>query len=62
MIKTWAVVENAGYEGETTRHVDRSYREALAWSKEHYSEEEREELHVDIAHWDHDQECWSYDY
>lgn len=59
---TWAVIENAGYDGENTRHVDRSYAEANRWADEHYTRQERADLNVDIAHWDHEQDCWSYDH
>ena len=57
-----AVIENAGYQGECVRKEFASWREAEAWTRRHYSEAERDSLHVDIAHWDAVGEFWSYDH
>jgi len=59
----WAVIENAGYEGEWVAQTDfATEREAWKWAHERYQYDEMQEMHVDVAHWDDDQECWSYDY
>ena len=58
----WAVIENAGYEGECVRRGDfKSAMEAERYAQSKYDEDEREDLHVDIAFWDADG-FWSYDY
>jgi hypothetical protein len=57
----WAVIEEAGYVGESViRDNFDSWSEANAFTLKRYDADEREELHVDIAYWDGD--GWSYDY
>ena len=58
-----AVIENAGYVGENLRKSGfTNWRDAEAYINAHYDEDEREMLHVDIAHWDEDGGFWSYDH
>lgn len=45
----YAVVENAGYVGETDRRSFKSYRQAVDWLNAEYDADERDELHVAIA-------------
>lgn len=45
----WAVVENAGYDGEAIRKTFDGYTAACTWLGRHYLTEEREELHVAVA-------------
>lgn len=57
-----AVIENAGYEGESIRGEFTSWRDAQAFIDSHYEDDEFESLHVDIAHWDVEGSFWSYDH
>jgi hypothetical protein len=59
----WAIIENAGYEGE--RNIGGEFgssKEAWAYVSKMYDPDEQESLHVDVAHWDEDGEFWSYDH
>lgn len=58
----WAVIENAGYEGERVARTFATEGAALDFFADHYSDEEADELHVDVAHWDEDGAFWSYDH
>lgn len=57
-----AVIENAGYIGENLRKEFSNWHDAESYILKHYRSDEREELHVDIAHWDSDGGFWSYDH
>lgn len=59
----WAVIEMAGMaHGERVVHECASWSAADSWTVKHYPQDERERLHVDIAHWDEEGEFWSYDH
>lgn len=59
----WAVIENAGYEGECTIASNFTHwLDAQDYVRSHYAKDEQGSLHVDIAFWDDEQECWSYDH
>ena len=59
----WAVIENAGYEGECVIASNFTHwLDAYDYVCSHYDEDERESLHVDVAHWDEEGEFWSYDH
>lgn len=60
MRSEWAVIENAGYVGENVRGRFESWHAAERFVQDKYDEDERQDLHVDIAYWDGD--GWSYDY
>lgn len=65
MTKTmiWAVIENAGHNGEQVVADNFSHwMDAYAYIQKQYDEDEIETLHIDVAHWDSEQECWSYDH
>lgn len=47
--KEWTVVENAGYVGEVRLEGFNSYKEAKQYISDYYTQEEIEELHVEIA-------------
>lgn len=46
---TYVVVENAGYEGERDVRRCISYGSAIGWQNQHYSESERERMHIAIC-------------
>jgi len=48
-MKTYVIVENAGYENERECDECQTFREALAHLKRSYSNAEQESLHVQIA-------------
>jgi hypothetical protein len=48
-MKQYIVVENAGYERECDVFKSTSFHAARAWMREHYEQDEIEDLHVDIA-------------
>jgi hypothetical protein len=59
----WAVIEYAGYEGECVVASDFSHWQfAQEYVNNHYDRDEQEDMRVDIAFWDAEQECWSYDH
>jgi hypothetical protein len=45
----YIVVEMAGYVGENDRCRFPEYLQAVAWMRQHYTDEEIQNLHVDIA-------------
>jgi hypothetical protein len=45
----YAVVENAGYEGEHAVKFSRDIRLCIGWMTKHYTQKEISDLHVDIA-------------
>lgn len=57
-----AVIENAGYQGERLRFECASWADAYRFIERAYSADERDTLHVDVAHWDEAEEFWSYDH
>lgn len=48
-MKIYVVVENAGYEGECTVFRSPSLDVASRWMNKSYSQDEIQDLHVDIA-------------
>jgi hypothetical protein len=61
--RTWAVIENAGYEGEWIAREDlpSMFRAIEVMEKLYPDQEEREALHVDVA-WKTEEGWYSYDY
>jgi len=45
----WTVVENAGYVGEVRLDGFDSYKEAKQYIEDNYTQDEIEELHVEVA-------------
>jgi len=61
--EAWGIIEQSGMEGERhTGALYASYKEALDARDSDYTRDEREDLHVDVAHWDAEGEFWSYDH
>lgn len=70
MAQRWKIIENAGYVGENKRPGEFASQSA-AWEEVErlYEPDEREALHVDVAHWE-EVTCggvgaggfWSYDH
>ena len=61
--EAWGVIEQAGMERE--RHTGSLYaskREAWDHVRAHYDPDERDDLKVDVAHWDAEGGFWSYDH
>lgn len=67
-MKRWAVIENAGYEGEYVLCDNlTSHDEAWRYARGKYTKDELDPhhpncLHVDVAFWDEETAGWSYDY
>ena len=44
----YIIVENAGHEGERDAYSTNTYRDAITWLRQNYTNEEQQTLHVNI--------------